>query len=251
MIPPARRRVKSRFGSARLTQRSGPAQDGEALDDAEGRHRTRGTKAEIILLSIACNALLHSRMKSRARRCERAVHCGEKSWPCVISPVYTRADSSGFTGKPPVRNKLGRAIGPAPFSFHRLPHTFRHPGESRGPWRNRSLGGAIRPGTRLDPGFRRDDGFREDRHHGRHHPPSPLAIPHSPLTPPPHSPLATPTPITSPSPSPCPELTFPPEKPMCHTIPAPRAMATPPRAPFVITSPDRFFTNTCLLQSSD
>jgi hypothetical protein len=65
MIPPARPRVKSRFGSARLTQRSGPARDDEVLDDAEGRHRTRGmrhAKAEIILLSIACNALLHSRM---------------------------------------------------------------------------------------------------------------------------------------------------------------------------------------------
>lgn len=127
MIPPARPRVKSRFGSARLTQRSGTARDGEVLDDAQGRHRTRRAKAETILLSIVCNALLHSRMKSRARRLKRAVHCGEKSWPCVISPVYTQADSSGFTGKPPVRNKLGRIIGSAPFSFPARSPNIRHP----------------------------------------------------------------------------------------------------------------------------
>ena len=165
MIPLSRRLVKSRFGSAKLTQRSGPAQDDEALDDAEGRRRTCGTKAEITLLSIACNALLHFRMKSRARRCERAVHGGEKSWPCVISPVYTRADSSGFTGKPPVRNKLGRAIGPAPFSFPRAirkhsvtpasPHNIRHPGESRGPWLTQTRWRPVhvtKDGSRLAPG---------------------------------------------------------------------------------------------------
>ena len=153
MIPPSRRLVKSRFGSARLTQRSGPAQDGEALDDAEGRRRTCGTKAEITLLSIACNALLHSRMKSRTRRCERAVHGGEKSWPCVISPVYTRSDSSGFTGKPPVRNKLGRAIGPAPFSFPRAirkhPSPRRHPTISVTPAKAGAHGRA-RAGRRRD-----------------------------------------------------------------------------------------------------
>ena len=155
MIPLSRRRVKSRFGSARLTQRSGPAQDGEALDDAEGRRRTRGTKPEIILLSIACNALLHFRMKFRARSCERAVHCGEKSWPCVISPVYTRSDLSGFAGKPPVRNKLGRAIGPAPFSFPARSPNIRHPGESRGPWLIQARWRPVhvtKDGSRLAPG---------------------------------------------------------------------------------------------------
>ena len=158
MIPLSRRLVKSRFGSARLTQRSGPAQDGEALDDAEGRRHTRGTKAEIILLSIACNALLQSRVKFRSRSCERAVHCGEKSWPSVISPVYTRSDSSGFTGKPPVRNKLGRAIGPAPFSFPRAIREFRHPA---------SHSNSLTPLATHAPSPRRPHTFRHSAAHTR------------------------------------------------------------------------------------
>ena len=171
--------------------------------------------------------------------------------PCVTNwggssgPPLFRSPRDPRVSPPRVPLKLRH---PAP------PHTFRHPAahtRSVTPPPTQVSSPRRKPGPMAGPGWVGGSDRRPPwipacagmTDQGGAHPQFPLR----------HSPFATPLalPITSPSPSPRPELTFPPEKPMCHTIPAPRAMATPPRAPFVITSPDRFFTNTCLLQSSD